>query len=259
MKYIHIVVALLTALLLITFTSCSPDIEIEEEEEMMIEIEEIETEEKKARKPEPDWADGILTIKAGQFKSMKKLFTALQDARGVGTDYGSSLNTLNSIFFDRTSKKYDPPVMAKKEYTFDVAIVPMKSVGMHQKATMDEIRKEYRKHGYRPLTVEEIFELRLQFLEQADMPFTNDLHGFFALSEKGVSYTFRLFRSSREHVSEAYILYSPLTYFDHNKKAVVKKRYDPIDPIKGYHIQTDTFTPPKGAYRGAQFACAIIE
>ena len=142
-------------------------------------------------------------------------------------------------------------------YPVRVAVVPMKDLGMRQKATMDEARKVYREHGYRPLTVEEAIELRLQFLEQADLPFTDRMHGFSVLMESDADFFLTLCRHIRSRVSVAHLLSKHLTLYDHEKEAM---RAVQFDPAAGYHFHiSEDYTPPEGTYRGTQFACAIIE
>ena len=72
---------------------------------------------------------------------------------------------------------------SEEEYTIDVTVLSMLEAGMEEPATIEEIRARYRELGYRPMTAEEVFYLRLQFTDQPPLGSGHPLGEFFALME----------------------------------------------------------------------------
>ena len=142
------------------FSSCAEkdDILLEEPEEKTVQaiIEE-------PLPSEPSWADGIVTITTGRYQTkdglvqaiqQKKYFRVLRDARlGI--------------------HRMDVP-MSKRKKTVDITVVTLEEAGFSGEwVTLEEILVRFRQLGYRPLTIEEALELRLQFEDQPDMSNTD--------------------------------------------------------------------------------------
>ena len=108
----------------------------------------------------PEWTDGVITITAGRFKDRSKLQALFRN---------EGWKSSNPHFGGFADKEFTLPVfpMAQQTYTVDIAIVPMSEVGIDKPATIETIRERYLEQGYRPLTLEEMYELRLQFADQS--------------------------------------------------------------------------------------------
>ncbi|MDE0398953.1 MAG: hypothetical protein OXL96_14245 [Candidatus Poribacteria bacterium] len=167
MKYIQTGVTCIMLILTASLISCSPDtIEEYEEEEQITEEPEPE--------PEPDWADGVMTITVGRFETKDEIVEELKRKKFVLGGW-----TIKDIYNENFT--ITPP---ERQYTTDIAVVGMREAGITEPATIAEIRKKYREAGYKPLTPEEIIELRLQLENQ---PHTNTGHrmsSFFSLPTK---------------------------------------------------------------------------
>lgn len=105
-----------------------------------------------------DWVDRVVSVTVGNHQSGWELFESLKKSHingyitlseGIGTYLG----------------KRDFPMSGAKK-SVDVAIVALSDVGFSQPVTIKEIRKRYSELGYRPLTLEEAFELGRQFHNQ---------------------------------------------------------------------------------------------
>ena len=120
---------------------------------------------------EPHWADGILTINVGNSQDSWEMYSQMRDRYIV---MSSSIETYIGKF-----------PMSRTQKSVDVAVVKLLDVGFSQPVTIEEIRQRFSELGYRPLTLEEAVELRLQFTDQpSDDVFMN---GFTALlSEKSM-------------------------------------------------------------------------
>lgn len=107
----------------------------------------------------PEWTDGVITITAGRFKDRSELENLFKAEGWVAS---------NPHFGGFADEEFTLPVfpMAQQVYTVDIAIVSMREVGIDNPATIETIREGYLEHGYRPLTLEEMYELRWQFSEQ---------------------------------------------------------------------------------------------
>ena len=149
--------ALIAVLAVLSMTACSSDI-VEEEESLLT--------------PEPiksDWIDGKLTIQVGNYKTTREILIAMKEkgfALGITIDY----NLRNRDF----------PISGK-QYIIEVEVVKMFDVGLTEKTTYEETYRRYRERGYRPLTLEEMMELRLQFTDQPSIPSDHLMTVFFAL------------------------------------------------------------------------------
>ena len=142
-------IPLLFMLILLSLTACSPDIE-EAVEEEPVEIAELP--------PEPHWADGIIEIEVGRFQTGKDMLAVLKD---------SLIGTSESILA-MLSKPNFP--MSRQRKTISVAVLTLQEIGFTEPATVPEIRRRLKQLGYRPLTLEEVIETRLQFMDQPDRP-----------------------------------------------------------------------------------------
>ena len=109
----------------------------------------------------PEWTDGVITITAGRFKDRSKLQALFRNA---------GWKSSNPHFEGFADEEVTLPVfpMAQQTYTVDIAIVPVSEVGIEKSATIETIREQYLEYGYRPLTLEEMYELRLQLADQSE-------------------------------------------------------------------------------------------
>lgn len=224
-------ISLLIALALVPLfiIGCSSDIEEEPLQEDILAPEPVP--------PEPDWADSRLTIKVGRFKTPSALLAALESEKKVAI----GIWTKDLLLGEKESVPKSALKMAEEEHTVDIAVISMLDVGMREAASMEEIRERFKEFGYRPLTVEETCELRLQFLEQINIPLSEEMHGFLTVSEEGFPCTFRLCRDMSyrgAELSAAYLHDSLL-----------------FEPTTGYH----SLQIPPDAALGARFACAVIK
>ena len=110
----------------------------------------------------PEWTDGVITITAGKLKDRSKLQDMFRN---------EGWKSSNLHFGGFADEEFTLPIfaMAQEVYTVDIAIVPMIEVGIDEPATIETIRKRYLEHGYRPLSLEEMYELRLQFADQPEV------------------------------------------------------------------------------------------
>ena len=120
----------------------------EEEEVEEVEIEEVVI-------PEPSWADGIVTITTGNYQNIHDLIFAVRKKRNFYMPFGKSLIDM------------DIPLPSEPK-TVDIAAVTLEEAGFTERVTLEEIRERFRQLGYRPLTMEEVIEFRLQFEDQPD-------------------------------------------------------------------------------------------
>ena len=144
LQYTLIVSVVLAAM--VTFVACSPD-RIEEDVEETVLLPEVE--------PEPDWVDGVVTIQVGRFQTGAEMLEKLES---MGN------HVVNFILKESLSKPEFP--MSHQLRTVEVAVVTLLEAGFDKPVTLDEIRERYRELGYRPLTLEEAVELRIQFTDQ---------------------------------------------------------------------------------------------
>lgn len=190
--------------------------------------------------PEPDWMDNRLLIKAGRFKTADALLAALKD-EGVIFD-----PDVTAVF----SRDLREIPMEREEYGLEVAVVSLLDIGLHPESTVDEIRKRCYEHGLRPLTTEEAGELRLQFLNQWEVPYSHGMHVFFTLPPEGVQHTFKLYRSWDDTVTQVGMASVPV--FDYHEDG---SKTPTIYKTTGYPL---SYKNPD-AVTGSRFAGAFIE
>lgn len=247
MKYIRTSMTFIMVILAASLTSCSPDT-IEEYED-----EEVQVTEEPAP-PEPSWADGIITITTGNY----------QTGGGLRNALANKPNFAAVSIMSRTLQKPDFP-MSGEPGTTNVTVVTLKEAGFTEPATLEEIRERYRELGYRPLTLEEAVELRLQFTDQPDITDPN-------LTEEE-----RKWSSMFVLVSEQDAYYvghksittgTKLKYIPHLHQSRYGERYGYGFGIFATHIPADTTFDPQATpdlhgnkikWIGSSFACAIIQ
>ena len=144
---------LCTMVMIVFSSSCAEkdDVLLEEPEEEAQTIEEPTL-------PEPSWADGVVTITVGRYQEKEALMQAIRDKE-------------NFVMHDNLSTtlhKIDVP-MAKERKTVDIAVITLEEAGFSEKVTQEQITRRFRQLGYRPLTIEEVLEFRLQFEDQPDL------------------------------------------------------------------------------------------
>ena len=167
MKYIHITTALLAALFLMTLTSCSSD--IEENESIL--NEESETYEIIEPEPEPDWADSVITITVGRFKTKRQILSNLK--RTFLFHPWTEHNMMN----ERWSLTPED-----QQYTVEIAVFTVKELGINRMTNIEEVTNRFKEIGYRPLTTEEAIEVRLHLPDQPDSSTRHKMSSFFVLS-----------------------------------------------------------------------------
>ena len=146
MKYIRTSMTFIMVILAASLTSCSPDtIEEYEDEETQIAEE--------SAPPKPDWADDIVTISISGHQTGMTLRRILSRKAGVSSIIKTALD------------RPDFPT-AKEPGTVDITVITLLEAGFEEPVTLKEIIKRCRKLGYRPLTLEEVAEFRLQFTDQ---------------------------------------------------------------------------------------------
>ena len=139
---------------------CSPDVE-EEPEEMVVEEPELP--------PKPDWDDGTMTVTIGTYDDNAHLARVLKQAKNT---------TVHTRLLVAAA---DPNLVPLKKKTVEVAVVTLLEAGFTEPATKEEIRARYQYLGYRPLTAQEVIELRLQFKDQPGTKTGHRMSTFFVL------------------------------------------------------------------------------
>ena len=163
-------IAILPILFITVTVGCSPDNEEKEEEVLIPPIPEPIPE------PEPSWADGIVEIKTGRHKSGSQLLSAMEE-EGFRARRMMGPNMMRRDF----------PV-SNQPGTSHITIVTLLEAGITEIVTIDEIRERFRELGYRPMTLEEAAELRIQLTDQPDSTKDSELSDM----EKRWSYFFVL-------------------------------------------------------------------
>ena len=74
-------------------------------------------------------------------------------------------------------------------YTADIAVFSLKKIGFEEPATMKTIVKKFSEKGYRPLTLQEVVNLRLNFTNQPQMQSKHKMSGFYILPHKHFFYS----------------------------------------------------------------------
>ena len=238
MKYNIRIVFAVFAILITSLIACSPD-----------SVEEVETEpaETEMTPPQPDWADGTITITTGRGDSEASLLAGLEASRCQASV------VLKNILFDENPATHVPVSQIERE--IEVSIVLMTEVGATRPMEMPEVIKYYRAAGYRPVTLEEAIELRIQFWDQ---PYISEekVSAFFALlSEEARKPLFAPWLGGQVRTFETVQLYR---YKKKDLKRIVltgKRKYDPHQsPPMISDLGIELFVPG-----GTRFACVKIK
>ena len=241
--YAVLAIAILPALFITTTVGCSPDSEEKEEEVLIPPVPEPIPE------PEPSWADGIVEIEIGRHRSGSQLLSAIEE-KGFKARRMMGPNL----------RRRDFPV-SNQPGTSYITIVTLLEAGLTEIVTIDEIRERFRELGYRPMTLEEAAELRIQLTDQPDSTKDSELSDM----EKRWSYFFVLITEEHaEYLANEGEEFMPTLY-----RASVRARYgeefglgilsaerrifDPhIEELKMVTLLQDTVDNA-----GTRFACAI--
>ena len=253
MKVQIVLTTLLAALIAISLFACSSDI-IEEE---MVE----ETPLPELVEPEPPhWADGIIEIEVGRFKTGAEMLTIFE----IPNNNLSASRDIRA----RLAKPNFP--MSRQRKTIKVTVVTLQEAGFTKPTTIEEIRKRFKQLGYRPLTLEEAVEIRLQFLDQPDRPTE------YQVQEPGyVPPPPKLDRSPGSKMDAFYTLLEKgneeilktISVFENGRHSYWGDRYgqgliintstlNTFDPLAPEYSFKET---PYGGFVGARFACIIEE
>ena len=213
--------------------------------------------------PEPDWVDNTLTIKIGRSQT--------------GTQLLGRFNRKKCVAGHDTKRDLSHPdfPMAKRHYTIEIKVISMPEVGMTKPTARTEVQRRYKEAGYRPLTMEEAVELRLQFPEQPDMATGHEMAYFYVLpsnAERDIQFC----KDINGWHDAPDNLVTPVFVIQHNRRGLLStppsihtfllavlqegvlqekdnEFFDPFHGVPGAHL------PPKNAAQGARFACIISE
>lgn len=151
---------------------------------------EDEVEEVVEREPPMGWDGGRNIRIAVGGKTRKELYMELYDKRLLFPKFLIMNRSQWAEAMRWEGRGFYPPYpfyhffpLSKERYTIDVTVISMLEAGMEEPATIEEIRERYRELGYRPMTAEEVFYLRLQFTDQPPLISGHPLAEFFALME----------------------------------------------------------------------------
>ena len=193
MKYIHTTAVLFVATLFLTtlFSSCSPD--TEKEDGILIEMGEdgvrvtttvdgvttvheertgipsAEPNLEPKPKPQPDWADNVITITVGRFDTKEGIVSEFrkQEKRGMtiagGMKYWLEIKDPDNRGIVWEKFRITPPENA---YEVDITLISLRDAGFKEPATIAEVRDRIIAMGFEPITHEEALEIRLQLKDQ---------------------------------------------------------------------------------------------
>lgn len=239
---------LLCIMAVIVFSSsCAEKDDILEEEPEEEVIEEL-------IQPEPSWADGIVTITVGRYQTGDDLVDAIQNKPNflVASGVPTSIHRANIR-------------MSQELKTVDITVVTLEEAGFSgNPVTLEQILSRFQQLGYRPLTIEEALELRLQLTDQPDTAQAD-------LTEEGRKWS-KMFAllSVQDALSLCICNTGKLT----GKKDLLSlRRSSLLTPGEQFNITVHTaesFDPhvknvqvkywqPSTARHGSNFACAIIK
>ncbi|MDE0634988.1 MAG: hypothetical protein OXI43_03930 [Candidatus Poribacteria bacterium] len=154
-KLYRAILLLCATVAVMSFLSCATD----EEDDTILEEVVIQPEPKKPSPPPgPDWADNIITIRTGRYQTGLQLLQALDNKWNFAARRRMRWDLADPDF----------PMSKSPGGVVDVTIVTLLEAGFKKPVTIHQIRERYRELGYRPLTLEEAVELRLQFTDQPD-------------------------------------------------------------------------------------------
>ena len=137
----------------------------------------------KKTKPPPHWADGVLDDFPISDSLSYALFCLHLYKKKYDLDEGAITLLHLGKFKDGeeynsfTRELYDP-------YSVDIAVLSLKEMGFEEPTTMSSIVKRFQEHGYRPLTLREVANLRLHFKDQPRMQNAHKMSIFYTLPDK---------------------------------------------------------------------------
>ncbi len=107
---------------------------------------------------QPSWSNYFMTISVGNYQTGSEMLDAMSDSNIVMS------RGLDTYF---THPNFPMPVswLSAKKKSVDIAFVYLSEAGFSEPVTLKKIWKRFSKLGYRPLTFEEVVELRLQFYD----------------------------------------------------------------------------------------------
>ena len=233
MKYtIRTVLVLLAALTTPVFISCSPD-RVEEE---VAEEETLLTAETPMLELKPLWDDGTITITTGNFATGESIVRAFERRRSTH---------LGRQWLKKMLKEGVVPIEQGKR-TIEIVVMTLLEAGFDEPATIAEIRRRFREIGYRPLTIQEAMELRLQFDDQPSTKTGHKMSAFFVLLSEEET---RLIQIDEEDISIA--LVKNEYGYDHDRYIIGlymhPKEIDPHSPEitfdkNGFRVSRNTGT-----------------
>ena len=135
---------------------------------------------------------------------------------------------------------------SEEEYIIDVTVLSMLEAGMEESATIEEIRARYRELGYRPMTAEEVFYLRLQFTDQPTL--RHPLGEFFALMEDNSVERYGPYLLGLVHNRSGLEKFIVKQFVGHS----IPNLFDP-------HLQEVWMNTSYEGRQGADFACVKIQ
>lgn len=112
--------------------------------------------------PEPSWADGIVTITIGNYQKPDDLIRAISNKKNMSIRRSTPACL-------KTAEANIAKSMVKEKKVVDITMLTLEEAGFTEPVTLEEILERFEQLGYRPLTIEEVLELRLQFTDQPDM------------------------------------------------------------------------------------------
>ena len=209
MKYtIHtILLVVLTTLMVIPFTSCSSDAE---DNKALLTPE---------PEPEPEIVDTRIEVEVGKFETGIDI---LNELRRKKVRLGIPIDD------DLTDPNFP---ISGKQYTIKVSVVSMYKAGLDTVSTYQQVYNQYLEQGYRPLTPEEVFALRLEYLKEQPEMETGAMRGrFFILIDTKVTATYGW--------SDGYYVMSNFREYRIGKRQLDR----PLDPetsgVEWYHPPT---------------------
>ena len=132
------------------------------------------------QKPPPHWADGVLDdFSISEGLDIAMIYLSGDDRYKMDAGAITFLK-MGTYDLDRRKNDYHP----YNPYTADIAVFSLKEMGFKGPTTMPTIVKRFREHGYRPLTLREVANLRLHFKDQPQMKNGHKIEAFYTLPDE---------------------------------------------------------------------------